>query len=594
MTMENVEIAEVLDEVADLLEIQGANPFRVRAYRNAVRTIEGLGRPLAEMVAAEEDLTELPGIGKDIAGYIQELLRTGELEILKEISRASPETLADLLRLEGVGPKRARALWEELGVESVDDLQVAIEKGAVEGLRGFGAKTVDRIRRSIADFRTHAGRISIAVADQLVRPLLTHMADAPGVESLDVAGSYRRRKETVGDIDLLAVCEEPGPVMEHFTAYERASRVESAGDTRGTIVLRGGLHVDLRIVPRESYGAALHYFTGSKEHNIAVRRRGVERGLKINEYGVFRVPKGKSAGKGRPDEGRRVGGDEEGDVFAAVGLDWVPPELRENRGEIEAAERKALPDLVELDDIRGDLQMHSTWSDGKASIREMAEACRELGYAYMAITDHSRRVTVAGGMDEKKAERQWKEIARVRKEVDGIHIFRSMEVDILKDGSLDLDDEHLEELDIVLVSVHSFMDLTKKQQTARIVKAISHLAVHILAHPTGRMVNVREPYEVDLEEVLHAAKEHGVAVEANAHPERLDLGDIHIHRARELGVPVVIDTDAHSPDGLRFMRYGLDQGRRGWLEKKDVLNTKTLGQLEKWLTRSQSRRISPL
>jgi DNA polymerase (family X) len=586
MSMENVEIAAILDEVADLLEIQEANPFRIRAYRNAVRTIEGLGRPLAEMVAGEEDLTELSGIGKDIAGYIEELVTTGELALLKEISRASPETLAELLRLEGVGPKRARILWEELGVESVEDLQAAIEKGRAAKVKGFGTKTVDKIRRSIADFQAHIGRIPISEADQLVRPLLAHMADAPGIEKLEVAGSYRRRRETVGDIDLLAVCEESGPVMDHFTRYDGARRVESAGETRGTIVLRGGLHVDLRIVPRDSYGAALHYFTGSKEHNIAVRRRGVERGLKINEYGVFEVPKGKSTGKGAPDEGRKVGGNEEEDVFSAVGLDWMPPELRENRGEIEAAEEGVLPELIELDDIRGDLQMHSTWSDGKASIRTMAEACRDLGYAYMAITDHSKRVTVAAGMDEKKAERQWKEIEEARAEVHGIHIFRSMEVDILKDGSLDLDDEHLEQLDIVLVSVHSFMDLTKKQQTDRILKAIRHPHVDILAHPTGRLINVREPYDLDVEEVLYAAKEHRVAVELNAHPERLDLSDIHVHRARELGVPVVINTDAHSPDGLHFMRYGIDQARRGWLETKDVLNTRTLRQLRKWLERS--------
>jgi DNA polymerase (family 10) len=585
MTMENVEIAALLTEVADLLEIQEANPFRVRAYHNAVRTIEGLGRPLSEMVADGEDLTELPGIGKDIAGYIEELVRTGDLELLRDLSKATPESLADLLRLEGVGPKRAKVLWEELGVESVDDLQAALDKGRVEELKGFGEKTARKMRRSIGDFRKHLGRIMISEADQLANPLLEHMSRAPGIEKLEVAGSYRRRKETVGDLDVLAVCKEPGPVMRHFTEYDRAERVESAGKTRGTIVLRSGLHVDLRIVPRASYGAALYYFTGSKEHNIAIRKRGMDRGLKINEYGVFRVRTGKS-GKAGAEEGERVGGREEQDVFDAVGLAWTPPELRENRGEIEAAEKDALPDLVELDDIRGDLQMHSTWSDGKQSIREMAEACRERGYAYMAITDHSKRVTVAGGMDEARAEEQWEEIDRVRAEVDGIDILRSMEVDILLDGSLDLDEEHLERLDVVVVSVHSFMDLPKRQQTRRIVKAIGHPAVHILAHPTGRLVNVREPYDLDLEEVLHAAREHHVAVELNAHPERLDLSDVHVFRARELGVPVVIDTDAHSTDGLRFMRYGVEQARRGWLESKDVLNTKTIRQLRKWLARA--------
>ncbi|NIP57278.1 MAG: DNA polymerase III, partial [Gemmatimonadetes bacterium] len=411
--MENVEIARVLAEVADLLEIQGANPFRVRAYRNAVRTIEGLTRPLSEMVAEEEDLTELPAVGEDIAGYIEELIETGELELLKEIHDEMPETLADLLRLEGVGPKRAKQLWDELGVESVDDLEAALDGGNVQELEGLGEKTAQKMRRSIEDFRKHAGRVMISEADQLVKPLLEYMERAPGIEKLEVAGSYRRRKETVGDIDILAVCDESGPVMEHFTEYDAVKRVEAAGETRGTIVLRTGLHVDLRIVPAESYGAALHYFTGSKEHNVAVRKRGVERGLKINEYGVFEVPKGKEAEETEPTEGKRVGGDEEDDVFGTVELVWIPPELRENRGEIEAAEEDELPDLVEVDDIRGDLQMHSTWSDGKASIREMAEACRERGYAYLAITDHSQRVSVTGGMDEERAEEQWEEIEEV-------------------------------------------------------------------------------------------------------------------------------------------------------------------------------------
>jgi DNA polymerase (family X) len=377
--MENVEIARVLSQVADLLEIQEANPFRVRAYRNAVRTIQGLTRSLSEMVAHEEDLQELPGIGKDIAGYIEELVETGELGLLRKIEAKVPETLADLLRLEGIGPKRAEKLWHQLGVESVDDLVVALDQGRVQELRGFGEKTAQKLRRSIADFRKHAGRALIAEADELVKPLLVHMGRAPGIENVEVAGSYRRRKETVGDIDILAVCDDPGPVMDHFTEYEGARRVESAGGTRGTIVLRTGLHVDLRIVPRESHGAALHYLTGSKDHNVAIRKRGIERGLKINEYGVFRAPKRAKAAGTEPREGRRVAGAEEKDVYEAVGLAWTPPELRENRGEIEAAERDELPDLIELDDIRGDLQMHTTWSDGKSSIRQMAEACRDHG-----------------------------------------------------------------------------------------------------------------------------------------------------------------------------------------------------------------------
>jgi len=587
--MENVEINRSLTEVADLLEIEGANPFRIRAYRNAVRTIEGLTRSLSEMVDEGEDLTALPGIGRDIAGYIEELVRTGHLGLLEKIGRQVPPTLADLLRLDGVGPKRAERLWKELGVTSVDELEKVLEEGRVRALRGFGVKTERRIRRSIRDFRRHVGRTPISEADQLMEPLLAYMRRAPGIGRLEAAGSYRRRKETVGDLDILVVSDEPGPIMAHFADYEAAVRVERAGGTRATIVLRTGLHVDLRVVPAESYGAALHYLTGSKDHNIAIRRMAVERGLKISEYGVFEASHEGSAADQAEEEGRRLGGAEEAEIYRAVGLAWVPPELRENRGEIDAAGRDELPTLIEPRHVRGDLQMHSTWSDGKGSIREMAEACVGLGYAYMAVTDHSKRVTVAGGMDAKRLEEQWGEIDRVQAELEGIRILRGMEVDILKDGSLDLPDEHLHRLDVVLISVHSFMDLPKRAQTARIVRAMGHPAVHVLAHPTGRLINVREPYDLDVEEVLHAAREMGVAVELNANPERLDLDDVHVSRARELGVPVVISTDAHSTDHLRYMRYGLDQARRGWLERKDVLNTRTVGQLQAWLDRRGGR-----
>lgn len=580
--MENAEIARILAEVADLLEIQGANEFRVRAYRSATSTIGGLTRPLAEMVADDEDLTELPGVGADIAGYVKELVATGKLQHLEELRDEVPGSLADLLKLEGVGPKGVKKLWHELDVTSIDALESALEDGRVQDLKSFGDKTVEKLRRSIDAFRRHTGRVMISEADQLVEPLLEHLGHAPGIERLQVAGSYRRRKETVGDIDILAVCGEPTPVMEHFTHYEGVQRVAAAGTTLGTIVLRTGLHVDLRIVPRESYGAALVYFTGSKAHNVALRRRGMERGSKINEYGVFEVPEDHDAAEPGPTGGARVGGEDEAGVFEAVDLAWIPPELRENRGEIAAAARDQLPTLIELRDIRGDLQLHSTWSDGEASIRDMVEACRDRGYAYLAVTDHSRR-SASGGMDERQVERQWEEIEAVRRDVEGIHVLRGMEVDILEDGSLDLDHEHLEQLDVVVVSVHSHMDLPKAAQTDRIVRAISHPAVHILAHPTGRQINVRGPFDVEVDEVLHAAKQHRVAVELNANPKRLDLNDIHVFRARDLGVPVVIDSDAHSTDNLSFMRYGVDQARRGWLEKADVLNTKTLRQLQRWL-----------
>ena len=582
--MENVEIAERLSEVADLLEIQEANPFRVRAYRNAVRTIEGLTRSLADMVEEGEDLTELSGIGEDISGYITEMVETGEFELLRELHDEVPPTVADLLDLEGIGPKKAKKLWEELDIETVDDLEDALDEGRVVELEGFGEKTAEKLRQAIEDFRKHRERFRLGDADRWVEPLLEYMRGAPGVEELDVAGSYRRRKETVGDIDLLVVCDDAGPVMEHFTSYDLVERVTEAGETRGSVVLRPGLQVDLRILPGESYGAALQYFTGSLEHNVKLRKRALDDGLRVSEYGVFEIPEGVDPDEMEPGEGERVAGETEEGVYEALGLVWMPPELREDRGEIEAAGEDDLPDLVELSDVRGDLQMHSTWSDGKNTIETMARACQERGYEYMAITDHSRRVSVAGGLDEDELEEQWREIDGIEEDLE-IEILRSLEVDILKDGSLDLDDEHLEQLDLVLVSVHSYMDLDEAEQTERIVTAVSHPAVHVLAHPTGRRINERQPYDLDVEAVLEAAREHDVAVELNANPERLDLSDRHAFRARELGVPVVISTDAHSTDNLRYMEYGVAQARRGWLEPDDVLNTRSLSELESWLDR---------
>lgn len=585
--VENIEIAQVLSEVADLLEIQGANPFRVRAYRNVVRTIEGLTRPLAKMVEAAEDLEELPGIGGEMAHHISELVTTGRLGVLDKIHEKVPASLAELTKLDGLGPKRTKKLWEELGVTSVDELEAILDSGRMEELEGFGQKTVARIRQSIADYRKHVGRFRLVDADQFVRPLLEYMGEVKGIEEMEVAGSYRRRRETVGDIDLLVVCEDPEPVMRHFTSYPRVARVDRAGDTRGTVILQSGLQVDLRILPRRSYGAALHYFTGSKEHNIAVRKLGVQKRLRISEYGVFRVPEGVSEEELGPEDGERAGGEREEDVFRAVGMPWVPPELRENRGEVEVALEGRLPRLITRKDMRGDLQMHSTWSDGKNTIEEMARAAAELGYEYIAITDHSPAVTVAGGLGPAELEAQWEEIEAVRERVPDIALFRSMEVDIRKDGALDLPDEYLERLDLVLVSVHSYMELDKTAMTDRIVRAISHPEVDILAHPTGRILNRREPYEVDMEAVLQAAAELDVAVELNANPERLDLSDIHVFRARELGVKLSVATDAHSVENLRYMAYGVDQARRGWLARGDVVNTLPLTRFRRWLARRQ-------
>ncbi len=587
--MENLDVARVLTKLADLLEIQGANPFRIRAYRNAVNTVESLSRPLSDMIDAGEDLTELPGIGKNVAAHIAELLRTGSIDRLEEVTAEIPESLADLIRLDGVGPKKAKKLFDELGVRSVDDLEAQLAAGAVQELEGFGARSAEKIRAAIADHRKHTGRFQIGEVERLVSGVLGHMAAAPGVGRIEVAGSLRRRKETIGDVDLLAEHDGPGTaIVEHFVRFDGAERVLGAGDTKGSIVLHSGLQVDLRVIPPRSFGAALQYFTGSKEHNVAVRSRAVREGLRVNEWGVFRVPEGTDPAELGKEDGERLAGDTEEGVYEALGMRWMPPELRENRGEVEAALRGELPELVTLDDIRGDLQMHSTWSDGKTSIEEMALACRERGYEYLAITDHSQAMAMVQGLTPARAREQWAEIDELRERIEGIEILRSTEVDILKDGTLDMPDEILEELDVVVISVHSFMDQDRKTMTERVLRAMAHPSVDILAHPTGRRINRREPFELDVESVLAAAAELSVAVELNANPERLDFNDVHVHRAKELGVPVVVSTDAHSPRGLAWMRYGVEQARRGWLGPADVLNTRSPTELRAWLARRGS------
>lgn len=584
--MENLDVARTLTTLADLLEIQGASPFRIRAYRNAVATIDSLTRTLESMVENGEDLTELPGVGTSVAKHVTELLETGRITRLDEVSAEVPITLVELVRLDGVGPKKAKKLFDELGVKTVDDLEAALDAGTVQQLDGFGAKSAEKIRVAIEDHRKHTGRFQIHEAEKLIAGLFEHVRSAPGVDEAIVAGSLRRRKETIGDVDILARYEGDGtPVVEHFVSFNGVARILGAGETKGSVLLHSGLQVDLRVIPGRSFGAALQYFTGSKEHNVAVRTRAVRQGLRVNEWGVFRVPEDASPDELGKEDGERLAGDTEEGVYEALGMAWVPPVLRENRGEVEAAVAGELPELVRLDQIKGDLQMHSTWSDGAVSLEEMALACRDLGYEYIAITDHSQAMAMVQGLTPERAREQWAEIDEIRERIDGIEIFKSVEIDILKDGSLDMPDDVLEELDVVVISVHSFMDMDRSTMTDRVLKAMAHPAVDILAHPTGRRINRREPFEMDVEAVLEAAADLGVAVELNANPNRLDLRDTHVYRARELGVPVVISTDAHAPRGLTDMRFGVDQARRGWLAPEDVLNTRSLSDFRAWLTR---------
>jgi len=571
--MENIEVANIFDEVADLLEIQGANPFRIRAYRNAARTVGALGTPVETLVRQDGGrLAELPGIGRDLAGKIAEICRTGTLPLLKQLSRETPESLVTLLTIPGIGPKRAGLIFNRLGVKTLPQLEKAARAGTLATLPGLGVRTQQAILDGLEQRKAHGDRVSLARAEAYVRPLVEALRSAPGVSNLEIAGSFRRRAETVGDVDILVAAPKPATVARRFVEHRDVAHVLAQGDTRCSVRLKNGLQVDLRIVARASFGSALHYFTGSKAHNIAVRALGVRKGLKINEYGVFR-------GK------RRIAGRDEADVYRAVGLPWMPPELREMRGEIEAARADRLPTLVELDDLRGDLQMHTTATDGHNTLAEMAEAAARRGYDYIAITDHSKAVRVAGGLTRAGFRTQFREIDALQKTLDGLTILKSAEVDILDTGRLDLDEATLAELDLVVVSVHSKFALSKATMTKRIVRAIQHPRVHVLAHPTGRLIGRREPYAVDMEAVIRAASDHGVMLEVNAQPDRLDLNDVHAAMAREAGVPLVISSDAHRVEELAVVRFGVDQARRAWCTAADIANTASLRVLKKRLAK---------
>lgn len=587
--MENIEIARVLNEFADLLELKAENRFRIRSYRKAAQMIQGLSKPVAQLIEQSKDLTELPGVGESMAAHIAEIVKTGTLKALNGLRKEIPAAVSELMEIEGLGPKRTKQLHEQLGVNSINDLAQALDAGKLAKLPGFGKKSMEKLRQAIQTFQKRPKRFFLRDAEQLVQPLIEYLRAGGFIEKLEVAGSYRRRMETVGDIDILVASDKPEPVMQRFQSYPEVVRVLAAGTTRGTIILRSGLQVDLRILPQGSYGTALNYFTGSKDHNIALRTLGVERGLRISEYGIFRVPKGMKPEDLEKAEGERIGGANEQDVYRILKLDYIPPELRENRGEINAARYHKLPELITLEDIRGDLHMHSKWTDGNNSIEEMVRAYEQLGYQYCAITDHSQAVHVAGGLSAKEIMAQREEINKLRAKVHNIKLLAGCEVDILADGSLDFTDDLLDQLDLVVAAVHSKMDMTQSQMTKRVVKALAHPAVRILAHPTGRLINDREPYAIDLEEVFRAAKEYDVAVELNAQPERLDLHDVHILRARDLGVKIAINSDAHSVEQLHFIKYGINQARRGWLETRHVVNTMTWPQIEKWLKRRRRR-----
>jgi DNA polymerase (family X) len=568
MPVQNAEIAAMFDQAADLLEIEGENQFRVRAYRRAARTIEGLPQSVRTLVAAHEDLSELPGIGKDLAGKITDIVASGHFTLLDKLKKKLPGELGEMAGLPGLGPKRIKLLYEKAKVRTLDDLRGAIHKGKLHGLHGFG-RVIEQKLAAALEKHAPEKRFRLAVAEAEAETLVNFLQNKGRVV---VAGSYRRRRETVGDLDILVTAKDAAAVCDKLTRYENVKQVLAHGPTRTTVVLRSGIQVDLRAVPEESYGAALLYFTGSKAHNIALRALALKRKWKLSEYGLF-------SGK------RRIAGSTEEEVYKKLGLSYIPPEMREDRGEIVLAQRGDLPRLISIEDLCGDLHVHSNWTDGTAPIDEMAEAAQACGYSYVALTDHSRRQAMSHGLDPATLVRQGRKIDKLNAKLKGFTILKGIEVDILKDGKLDLPDSALAELDVVVASVHSFFGLPPDPQTERIVRAMQNQHVSIIGHPTGRLIGEREPYAVDMDRITTAARDLNCCLEINAEPDRLDLNDLHAHMAKSKGVKIAVSTDAHSVNAFQYIRYGVDQARRGWLTAADVINTRALPELRKLLKR---------
>jgi DNA polymerase (family X) len=574
--MENREVARVLRETAQLLEIDGAMIGRYRSYERAAQLLDSLPESIEELAQDRDKLMELPGIGEGMADHIQEILDTGDYFLRKILLKKYPETILHLLDLQSLGPKKVAHLWKTFKAGTVEEVEKLARDGKLRDLPGFGEKSEENILKAIEVYKKTAGRFHIDVAQEVAAKIVSHIrAFGKPIDTVTPAGSLRRGKETVGDLDLL-VTVTPGKhnrknieaISAHILAFPEIDQTLARGENKVSFILKNGLQVDVRILEKEVFGAALLYFTGSKEHNVVLRGRANKMGYTLNEYALATL-------KGERPVARAT----EEDIYSKLRLDYIPPELRENTGEIEAAAEHRLPDLIELADMRGDLQMHTTASDGKNSIEEMALAAKDLGYEYVSLTDHSKAVTVANGLDEKRTLEQTRKIHAANAKLPGIRILASSEVDILKTGKLDLDNEVLAQLDVVLVSIHSYMNLERAEMTERILAAIENPYTQIIAHPTGRLLLHRDAYAYDMERVLDAAREHGVLMECNASPERLDLKDTHLRMAKDRGVKIVISTDAHSTRGLLAMRYGVQMARRGWLEKKDVVNTLPLAKL---------------
>ena len=571
--MRNTELAQIFREVALYLEMK-EEPFKPRAYEKVAYSLKALEEPVGEIYrrGGVKALRAIPGVGQAIAEKIEEVIRTGGLRYYEELKKEVPVDVRGLTAIEGIGPKSVKLLYEKLAIKTAADLEKAARAGKIRGLPHFGEKMEQKILKGIEFLKQGSGRFPLGSALPLIGEIEQRLRELPEVEEVVVAGSTRRWKETIGDADILAISRKPEKVMEFFVSMSEVMHVQGQGKTKSTVKLKNGMDVDLRVVSRESFGAALNYFTGSKDHNVALRKIAQEKGLKLNEYGLFRGNK-------------CIAGKTEEEIYKALGLAFIPPELRENQGEIEAAQKGELPNLVGYRDLRGDLQTQTTWTDGANSIEEMAGEAKRLGLEYIAITDHTKGLAMTGGSDEKKLLKQMAEIDKINRSLKGITILKGAEVNINKDGTLDIKDEVLARLDVVGIAVHSHFNLPKREMTERIVRAMRNPHADILFHPTGRVIQKREPYDVDMDALIKTAKETGTVLEIDAYPDRLDLKDGHIRKAVEAGVKLAIDSDAHRVNHIRFLEFGVAQARRGWAEKKDVINTRPLKEFLKCLKR---------
>lgn len=566
--MKHKELADLFEKMADILEFKSENPFKISAYRKASRILRDLTQDIEE-VAGRGELKKIPGIGEGISQKIEEYLKTGKVSKFDEVRKGVSDELIAMMDIPGMGPKTLALIHKERGIGNLSQLEKVVEDGSLIGLPGMGEKKVENIKRGIQLLKQSKGRMNLGMAFPVAKRIVETLRERTGSKKIEWAGSLRRMRENIGDIDILATGPDHEKIVHAFTHLPEVKEVLASGETKASVIVEGGLQVDLRVVEEGSYGAALQYFTGSKGHNIHLRGIARARGIKINEYGVFKGEK-------------KIGGKEEKDVYKALGMDWIEPELREDRGEIEAAQEKRLPRLIEESEIKGDLHVHSNWSDGSSSIEEVARAAQERGYQYVAICDHTQSLKITHGLDETRLMKQMEEIDRLNEKMKGFQILKGTEVDILSDGRLDISDKVLERLDIVIAAVHSGFKQDREKMTKRIIRAIENPLVNIIAHPSGRLLGARDPYEVDIDEVMEAAKKYGKALEINAYFERLDLDDLHCRKAKEKSIRVAIGTDTHHLDQMWMMSLGVAVARRGWLETKDVLNTLSLKELLKW------------